>query len=149
MALTSAFSRSKTALVMDPDLVAKRKRLAMQALSPLYESIDFVARSLVDRLQMIEAQHLTRTVNALSIEFKTSLDGDWSEFFSSNDDLNQTLADGLQRVRIGISSGLMFGGFKQCRVKKITLDTETQHFIIDLHWMSEPSRLKKLLARRH
>lgn len=149
MALASALNRGKRkAPVLGQAVIQRRKMLAMQALSPLYESIDFVSRSLVDRLKSVDTCLLPGTANSLSIEFKTSLGKDWREIFSSTDDLNESLADGVKRVGIGISSGLMHGGFKQCRVKKIRLEPESERFIIDLHWVTEPSWLKKALTRR-
>ena len=152
MARDSVLSRGRRAAVLDPAVEQERRLIVYEVITPLYESIDAVSQSIVDRLRYVDQEtslDLPFVTNITSRVFKVGLPANWREMFTSEDDFNDALFEKIRRITIGINSGISYGGFPRCRVKRIALDVSEESFIIDLTWMHDPSWWRKLFRRRH
>jgi hypothetical protein len=149
MALISALGLGPRAVVaVDPELVAARRDVVYHSGLSLRDA----AVDIADAVVIIIKYSLKRSVRPMKEYcwvFPLSLSVDWGELFPSLTDYHTAIyTEYVNPARITIEAELARAGLMRYKVKDILLDPDRSAFVVTLHWVKEPSRLKKFLRSR-
>lgn len=149
MALISALGLSPRAYeAVDRELVTARRDVVYRSGLSLRDAAVDIGESLIVIIRCsLKSRH--RPMKEHRWVFRISVNADWGKLFPSLSDYHRAVYDEyVKPTRITIETELARVGFGYYKVKEIFLDPDKSAFIVVLHYVKEPSRLKKLLRPR-